>query len=105
LKRYVARVASELQGVRLMFMQSNGGLTDARRFAGKDSILSGPAGGVVGAVRASLSAGFRKIIGLDMGRTSAAVSHYAREPRCARNSQRSPGRSAAPPAIHAARNK
>src|SRR6266446_5465139 len=58
LKRYVARVASELQGVHLMFMQSNGGLTDARRFAGKDSILSGPAGGVVGAVRASLAAGF-----------------------------------------------
>ena len=79
LKRYVARVASELQGVRLMFMQSNGGLTDARRFAGKDSILSGPAGGVVGAVRASLSAGFGKIIGFDMGGTSTDVSHYAGE--------------------------
>src|SRR6266700_4169106 len=79
LKRYVARVASELQGVRLMFMQSNGGLTDARRFAGKDSILSGPAGGVVGAVRASLSAGFGKIIGFDMGGTSTDVSHYAWE--------------------------
>src|SRR6202795_5265129 len=70
LKRYVAQVASELEGVQLMFMQSNGGLTDARRFAGKDSILSGPAGGVVGAVRASLSAGFGKIIGFDMGGTS-----------------------------------
>src|SRR6266571_2185369 len=79
LKRYVAQVASELQGVRLMFMQSNGGLTDARRFAGKDSILSGPAGGVVGAVRASLSAGFGKIIGFDMGGTSTDVSHYAGE--------------------------
>src|SRR3989441_11055245 len=79
LKRYVARVASELQGVRLMFMQSNGGLTDARRFAGKDSILSGPAGGVVGAVRASLSAGFEKIIGFDMGGTSTDVSHYTGE--------------------------
>src|SRR6266571_6667189 len=79
LKRYVARVASELQGVRLMFMQSNGGLTDARRFAGKDSILSGPASGVVGAVRASLSAGFGKIIGFDMGGTSTDVSHYAGE--------------------------
>src|SRR6058998_2715579 len=77
LKRYVAQVASELEGVRLMFMQSNGGLTDARRFAGKDSILSGPAGGVVGAVRASLSAGFEKIIGFDMGGTSTAVSHFA----------------------------
>src|SRR5712691_6809113 len=79
LKRYVAQVASELEGVRLMFMQSNGGLTDARRFAGKDSILSGPAGGVVGAVRASLSAGFEKIIGFDMGGTSTDVSHYAGE--------------------------
>src|SRR5207253_3515179 len=54
LRRYVNQVASELDGVRLMFMQSNGGLADARRFRGKDSILSGPAGGVVGAVRASL---------------------------------------------------
>src|SRR6266851_3267937 len=62
-----------------MFMQSNGGLTDARRFAGKDSILSGPAGGVVGAVRASLSAGFERIIGFDMGGTSTDVSHYAGE--------------------------
>src|SRR6266700_2185727 len=77
LKRYVAQVASELQGVRLMFMQSNGGLTDARRFAGKDSILSGPAGGVVGAVRVSLAAGFDKIIGFDMGGTSTDVSHFA----------------------------
>jgi 5-oxoprolinase (ATP-hydrolysing) len=79
LKRYVVRVAGELQGVRLMFMQSNGGLTDARRFAGKDSILSGPAGGVVGAVRASLAAGFERIIGFDMGGTSTDVSHYAGE--------------------------
>src|SRR5256712_13621451 len=62
-----------------MFMQSNGGLTDARRFAGKDSILSGPAGGVVGAARASLSAGFEKIIGFDMGGTSTDVSHYTGE--------------------------
>src|SRR5229473_2410646 len=70
LRRYVDGVAEELRGVHLMFMQSNGGLTDARRFAGKDSILSGPAGGVVGAVRASLAAGFDKIIGFDMGGTS-----------------------------------
>ena len=79
LRRYVDEIAAELRGVRLMFMQSNGGLTDARRFAGKDSILSGPAGGVVGAVRASLAAGFGRIIGFDMGGTSTDVSHYAGE--------------------------
>jgi 5-oxoprolinase (ATP-hydrolysing) len=79
LRRYVAQVASELQGVRLMFMQSNGGLTDAHRFAGKDSILSGPAAGVVGAVRTSSAAGFERIIGFDMGGTSTDVSHYAGE--------------------------
>ena len=79
LRRYVAQVASELQGVRLMFMQSNGGLTDARRFAGKDSILSGPAAGVVGAVRTSAASGFERIIGFDMGGTSTDVSHYAGE--------------------------
>ena len=77
LRRYVDQVASELPDVRLMFMQSNGGLTDARRFQGKDSILSGPAGGIVGAVRASLAAGFDKIIGFDMGGTSTDVSHFA----------------------------
>jgi 5-oxoprolinase (ATP-hydrolysing) len=79
LRRYVDQVASELHGVRLLFMQSNGGLTDARRFQGKDSILSGPAGGIVGAVRTSLAAGFGKIIGFDMGGTSTDVSHYAGE--------------------------
>ena len=79
LRRYVDRVAAELDGVRLLFMQSNGGLTDARRFQGKDSILSGPAGGIVGAVRTSLAAGFGKIIGFDMGGTSTDVSHYAGE--------------------------
>lgn len=77
LRRYVDQVASELGGVRLMFMQSNGGLTDARRFQGKDSILSGPAGGIVGAVRTAQMAGFRKIIGFDMGGTSTDVSHFA----------------------------
>jgi 5-oxoprolinase (ATP-hydrolysing) len=77
LRRYVDQVASELAGVRLMFMQSNGGLTDARRFQGKDSILSGPAGGIVGAVRTSLMAGFNKIMGFDMGGTSTDVSHFA----------------------------
>ncbi|MBD2461494.1 hydantoinase B/oxoprolinase family protein [Oscillatoria sp. FACHB-1407] len=60
----------------LMFMQSNGGLTDAQLFQGKDSILSGPAGGIVGAVRTSQQAGFPKIIGFDMGGTSTDVSHF-----------------------------
>ena len=77
LKRYVNQVANELNGVRLMFMQSNGGLTDARQFQGKDSILSGPAGGVVGAVETSKIANFDKIIAFDMGGTSTDVSHYA----------------------------
>jgi 5-oxoprolinase (ATP-hydrolysing) len=62
-----------------MFMQSNGGLTDAHRFQGKDSILSGPAGGIVGMVRTSEGAGFHKVIGFDMGGTSTDVSHYAGE--------------------------
>src|SRR5256884_51718 len=79
LRRYVEQVAAELEGVRLLFMQSSGGLTDARRFQGKDAILSGPAGGIVGAVRTSLAAGFDRIIGFDMGGTSTDVSHYAGE--------------------------
>ena len=79
LRRYVEQVAAELEGVRLLFMQSNGGLTDARRFQGKDAILSGPAAGIVGAVRTSLAAGFERIIGFDMGGTSTDVSHYAGE--------------------------
>jgi 5-oxoprolinase (ATP-hydrolysing) len=64
---------------KLMFMQSNGGLADAHRFKGKDSILSGPAGGIVGAVQTSLMAGFDKIISFDMGGTSTDVAHYAGE--------------------------
>jgi len=79
LRRYVDQVAGELPGVNLQFMQSNGGLTDARAFQGKDSILSGPAGGIVGMVRASRLAGFDKVIGFDMGGTSTDVSHYAGE--------------------------
>jgi 5-oxoprolinase (ATP-hydrolysing) len=79
LRRYVERLAGELGGVRLLFMQSNGGLADARRFQGKDAILSGPAGGIVGAVRTSAAAGFDRIIGFDMGGTSTDVSHYAGE--------------------------
>jgi 5-oxoprolinase (ATP-hydrolysing) len=77
LRRYVDQVAAALPGVNLQFMQSNGGLTDARAFQGKDSILSGPAGGIVGMVRASQLAGFDKVIGFDMGGTSTDVSHFA----------------------------
>lgn len=76
LRRYVDRVAADLGDTRLMFMQSNGGLTDARLFQGKDSILSGPAGGVVGMVRTAGEAGFGKVIGFDMGGTSTDVSHF-----------------------------
>jgi 5-oxoprolinase (ATP-hydrolysing) len=76
LRRYVDQVAGQLQGSRLMFMQSSGGLTDARRFQGKDAILSGPAGGVVGAVKTAAMAGFEKLIGFDMGGTSTDVCHY-----------------------------
>src|SRR5262245_38457071 len=79
LRRYVNQVAGELPGVRLMFMQSNGGLTNAYGFQGKDSILSGPAGGIIGMVRTSEQAGFGKVIGFDMGGTSTDVSHYAGE--------------------------
>ena len=76
LRRYVSQVAAEMPGVNLQFMQSSGGLTDAHLFQGKDSILSGPAGGIVGMVRTSLGAGFDKIIGFDMGGTSTDVSHF-----------------------------
>lgn len=79
LRRYVERVAGELDGVRLMFMQSNGGLTEAGQFRGKDAILSGPAGGIVGMARMSQLAGFDRVIGFDMGGTSTDVSHYAGE--------------------------
>ncbi|KAA3628397.1 MAG: 5-oxoprolinase [Proteobacteria bacterium] len=76
LRRYIDRVAAELGDTRLMFMQSNGGLTDAHLFQGKDAILSGPAGGVVGMVRTAALAGFEQVIGFDMGGTSTDVSHY-----------------------------
>ncbi|MCW2872331.1 hydantoinase/oxoprolinase family protein, partial [Actinacidiphila oryziradicis] len=79
LRRYVRQVAEKLPGVRLMFMQSNGGLAEAGHFRGKDAILSGPAGGIVGMVRMSGLAGFDKVIGFDMGGTSTDVSHYAGE--------------------------
>lgn len=77
LRRYVRHVADDLHGVRLMFMQSNGGLTEAGRFRGKDAVLSGPAGGIVGMARMSRLAGYDRVIGFDMGGTSTDVSHYA----------------------------
>ncbi|MFE9419759.1 hydantoinase B/oxoprolinase family protein [Streptomyces griseofuscus] len=77
LHRHVRQVADELRGVRLMFMQSNGGLTEAGQFRGKDAILSGPAGGIVGMARMSQRAGFDRVIGFDMGGTSTDVSHFA----------------------------
>ena len=76
LRRYVDQVAAELGNTRLMFMQSNGGLTDANLFQGKDAILSGPAGGIVGAVETAAQAGFDRIISFDMGGTSTDVAHY-----------------------------
>ncbi|MBM7441001.1 hydantoinase B/oxoprolinase family protein [Streptomyces sp. HB132] len=79
LRRYVEEVAGELAGIRLMFMQSNGGLREAAHFRGKDAVLSGPAGGVVGMVRTSGQAGHDRVIGFDMGGTSTDVSHYAGE--------------------------
>ncbi|MDR7296961.1 5-oxoprolinase (ATP-hydrolyzing) [Pelomonas aquatica] len=79
LRRYVEQVAGEMPGVRLFFMQSSGGLTAASRFQGKDAILSGPAGGIVGMVRTAQAAGHGKVIGFDMGGTSTDVSHFAGE--------------------------
>ena len=79
LKRYVDHVASQLGDTKLMFMQSNGGLAEASRFHGKDSILSGPAGGIVGAKAIAERAGFDRFIGFDMGGTSTDVTHYAGE--------------------------
>ncbi|MCA3359962.1 MAG: hydantoinase B/oxoprolinase family protein [Roseomonas sp.] len=77
LRRYVDQVAAELPGVRLYFMQSSGGLTEAGHFQGKDAILSGPAGGIVGAARTASMGGFERIIGFDMGGTSTDVALYA----------------------------
>ncbi len=79
LRRYVDQVAAEMPGVALYFMQSSGGLSDAQRFQGKDAILSGPAGGIVGMARTATLAGHDKVIGFDMGGTSTDVSHYAGE--------------------------
>ncbi len=80
LGRYIQRVRSEIpRAVRLSFMQSSGGLADAGRFHGKDSILSGPAGGIVGAVAVCRAAGFDRVITFDMGGTSTDVAHFAGE--------------------------
>ena len=80
LARYVSRVSRDLDlertGARVMFMMSSGGLTSAGLFAGKDAILSGPAGGVVAMARTGISAGFKRIIGFDMGGTSTDVAHF-----------------------------
>ncbi len=79
LRRYVERVAAAMPGVPLYFMQSSGGLIDAAGFRGKDAILSGPAGGVVGMVKTAQVAKFDRVIGFDMGGTSTDVAHYAGE--------------------------
>lgn len=79
LRRYVEQVSAQMQGVDLYFMQSSGGLTKADYFQGKDAILSGPAGGIVGMVRTAIAGGHQKIIGFDMGGTSTDVSHFAGE--------------------------
>ncbi len=79
LRRYVEQVAAEMPGVKLYFMQSSGGLTDAHVFQGKDAILSGPAGGIVGMVRTAQLADIDRVIGFDMGGTSTDVSHFAGE--------------------------
>jgi 5-oxoprolinase (ATP-hydrolysing) len=79
LRRYVEGVARLMPGVPLYFMQSSGGLTEAHRFQGKDAILSGPAGGIVGMARTAQAAGHSRLIGFDMGGTSTDVSHFAGE--------------------------
>jgi len=80
LRRYVAQVDKDLDAkrsaARLMFMMSSGGLTAAELFQGKDAILSGPAGGVVGMAETGKQAGLNRLIGFDMGGTSTDVSHF-----------------------------
>jgi len=77
LRRYVDQVGSQLGQTRLLFMQSNGGLVAASAFHGKDAVLSGPAGGIVGMVKTAEAAGYRRLVGFDMGGTSTDVSWYA----------------------------
>jgi len=76
LHRYLAGVQAELGEIPLYCMQSNGGVVAASFFRGKDSLLSGPAGGMVGVVQTALAAGIERLIGLDMGGTSTDVCHY-----------------------------
>src|SRR6202789_182921 len=96
LRRYVDRVARLMPGVPLLFMQSSGGLTEAHRFQGKDAILSGPAGGIVGMARTAQAAGHSKLIGFDMGGTSTDVSHFAGEYERAFDTEVGGGRVRAP---------
>ena len=77
LDRYIDMVAKSLGGTELLLMQSNGGLTGPHSFRGKDAILSGPAGGIVGMAETARIAGIERVIGFDMGGTSTDVSHYA----------------------------
>ena len=77
LRAHIENLAGELGDTRLTFMQSHGGLTEAASFHGKDAVLSGPAGGIVGAVRTAAMAGFDQVIGFDMGGTSTDVALYA----------------------------
>ena len=77
LRRYLDRLESEIHGARLLLMQSNGGLAESSRFRGKDAVLSGPAGGIVGMASTAADAGFVRVIGFDMGGTSTDVSHFA----------------------------
>lgn len=79
LRNYVDRIEAEIHDTQLMFMQSNGGLTAAHNFQGKDAILSGPAGGIVGMARIAKAIGSERLIGFDMGGTSTDVSHYEGE--------------------------
>lgn len=79
LNNYIEEFESHISSTKTYFMQSNGGLVDRAHFSGKDSLLSGPAGGVVGAVKTCLNTGFKKVIGFDMGGTSTDVSHYEKE--------------------------
>ena len=82
LNKYIENLYSEFNGDisgKISFMQSNGGLTDASLFSGKDSILSGPAGGVIGGIKTSALDKEQKIIGFDMGGTSTDVWHYSGE--------------------------
>jgi 5-oxoprolinase (ATP-hydrolysing) len=77
LRRYVDQLSADIGGTKLLVMQSNGGLAEAHRVRGKDAVLSGPAGGVIGAAETARGAGHTRIIGFDMGGTSTDVCHVA----------------------------